>query len=119
VNRPGGSAPAALAFGAGVVLWLVAAAATGRREAWDAGIYWSLFYPLSLAVAGILAYLFPKRPWRWAAALFLGQLVAMAVRSGEIGNLFPLGLIAFGVLSLPAVAVARFGSRLKLGRSHS
>ena len=33
------------------------------------------------------------------------------VMSGEIGNLAPLGVILFGVLSLPAIAVAKRAAR--------
>jgi hypothetical protein len=35
------------------------------------------------------------------------------LRNGELGNLFPLGLILFGILSLPGVAVAKLGAKLK------
>lgn len=102
----------ALAIAAGAAIWLFVSLVTGRREAWDAGIYWSVFYPLAIAVCGFLGHRFPERPWRWALALFFAQCLAMALRNGEIGNLFPLGLIMFGVLSLPAVAAAKFGARL-------
>jgi hypothetical protein len=101
----------AIAFAAGIVIWFAATAASGRREAWDAGIYWMLFYPLAIAVAALLGYRHPDRPWRWAVTLFLAQFVAMGLRSGEIGSLAPLGLVVFGMLSLPAVAAARFAAR--------
>jgi hypothetical protein len=110
-SRPG--TPYAIASIAGMALWFAASAVAGRQEAWDAGIYWSLFYPLAIGACGLLGYLFPERPWRWPVALFLAQCVAMMLRSGEIGNLFPLGVFLFGVLSLPGVAVARFGARVR------
>jgi hypothetical protein len=37
----------------------------------------------------------------------------MAVCNGELGNLWPLGLALFGVLSLSGIVSARFGARLK------
>jgi hypothetical protein len=101
----------AVAVAAGVALWLAASAITGRREAWDAGLYWTLFYPLSLVACALLGYRFPERPWRWALGLFFGECLAMGLRNGELGNLFPLGLVVFGVLSLPGVFVARFAGR--------
>lgn len=85
--------PYAIAIAAGAATWLAASLVTGKREAWDAGLYWAL-------------------------ALFFAQCLAMALRNGEIGNLFPLGLFMFGVLSLPAVAAANFGARLKKGREN-
>lgn len=105
--------PYAIAFIAGMLLWFIAAELTGRREAWDSGLYWSLFYPLALAACGLLGYSFPDRPWRWALALFFAQCLAMGIRNGEIGNLFPLGLIVFGVLALPGIAAAKLGARMK------
>lgn len=103
---------------AGMLLWFAGAEFTGRHEAWDSGLYWTVFYPLALAACGLLGYRFPERPHRWALALFFAQSVAMGIRNGEIGNLFPLGLIVFGVLSLPGIAVAKLGARMKGSAAH-
>jgi hypothetical protein len=58
-----------LAIAGGAILWLLAAAAGGRIEAWDSPLYWSVAYPLGVVLAGILGYAFPKRAWRWALAV--------------------------------------------------
>jgi hypothetical protein len=105
--------PYVIAVMAGMLLWFAGSELTGRREAWDSGLYWTVFYPLALAACALLGYLFPQRPHRWALALFAAQCLAMGIRNGEIGNLFPLGLIVFGVLSLPGIAVAKLGARVK------
>ena len=79
-------------------------------------MWWSraaVLLGLALAACGLLGYFFPERPHRWALALFFAQCLAMGIRNGELGNLFPLGLIAFVVLSLPGTAVAKFGARMK------
>jgi hypothetical protein len=107
-----------IAAAAGMLLWFAGAELTGRREAWDSGLYWSLFYPLALAACGLLGYFFPDRPWRWALTLFFAQCLAMGLRNGEIGNLLPLGLIVFGVLSLPGIAVAKLGAKMKGRTAH-
>lgn len=106
-----------VAIAAGMSLWFAASIVAGRREAWDAGIYWAVFYPVAILACGLLGYFFPDRPWRWALALFLAQFVAMAIRNGEIGNLSPIGLIVFAVLALPGIAAARFASSMKRKRS--
>jgi hypothetical protein len=118
MTKPGGGIPYTIAIAAGVLLWFAGAAVAGKREAWDSGLYWSLFYPIAIGASALLGYLFPDRPWRWAIALFLAQFAAMVLRSGEIGNLAPLGLAMFGILSLPGVFAAFIASRMKGSRSN-
>lgn len=104
-------APIVIALAVGAALWTAASLTSGRREAWDASVYWALAYPVALVASAVLGYLFPMRAWRWPLALFAGQFVAMVVRNGELGSLWPLGLVMFGVLSLPAVVAARIAAR--------
>lgn len=101
----------AIAIVAGVVLWTLTAAIGGRTEPWDSPGYWSVAYPLAIALAGVLGYVFPQRPWRWAVVLMFMQGAVMLFNGTGLG-LLPLGLIVLGVLSLPAVAFASFAARL-------
>lgn len=39
--------------------------------------------------------------------LFEAQFLAMCVRNGEIGHLWPLGMALFAFLSLPGILVAK------------
>jgi len=105
--------PIAIAAAIGMALWFIVSLAAGKREAWDTSAYWAVAYPVALGACALLGFVFPQRPWRWAVVLFLSQFAAMVLRSGELGGLWPLGLALFGVLSLPGVVAARFGSRLK------
>ncbi len=104
----------ALAAGAG--LWVATAALAGRAEAWDSPLYWQATYPCCIAVAGFLAYLEPKRAWRWALAIMLIQPVAMVLTGSGSFGLLPLGLVLFAALALPPVLAARLGARLRLRR---
>jgi len=112
MNQSNARVPYVLAIAAGAILWAVGSAVSDRREAWDSGTYWAVFYPASIAVCAVLGFLFPERPWRWCVALFAAQFVTMALISGEIGNLAPLGLIMFGILSLPAIGAAKVTSAM-------
>lgn len=105
------AAPYVLAILAGMVLWFAASLLGGRREAWDSSVYWSLAYPLAIIVCAYIGHAWPQRAWRAVLVLFAAQFVAMCIRNGEIGNLWPLGLVMFGVLALPGIAAAQLAAR--------
>jgi hypothetical protein len=108
------SRPYVIALAGGALLWLGTMALSGRNEAWDSPIYWTIAYPLCIALSGFLAYREPVRPWRWALATMLVQPVVMAFTSGGSFGLLPLGLILFAILALPAMLAARIAARLRL-----
>ena len=105
------------ALGGGALLWVGTMVASGRSEAWDSPLYWSAAYPLCIALAALLGYVAPERPWRWAFAVMLVQPVVMVLTSGGSFGLLPLGLILFGVLAVPALFAARLGARLRVRAS--
>lgn len=110
--------PYAVATVLGTILWTLTAALGDRTEPWDAPGYWSIAYPLAIALAGLLGYVFPRRAWRWAVVLIFVQAAVMILGGAGFGML-PLGLLLLGVLSLPAVAAASFGERLGASRAHA
>ncbi len=97
----------------GALLWLVTAGVSGRREAWDSSLYWTVAYPLGIGLAGGLGYWVPHKPWRWGLAVMLAQALAL-VTSGSDFGLLPLGLIVFSILALPAVGVAALMAKFRL-----
>lgn len=101
------------ALGGGALLWLVSAGISGKTEAWDSSLYWTIAYPLAIALAGGLGYWAPEKPWRWGLAVMLAQALALAVSSSGFG-LLPLGLILFTILALPAVALAKLMAKIRL-----
>ena len=64
---------------------------------------------LAIALAGLLGYAFPVRPWRWAAVVMLMQVVVMLFGSSGFG-LLPAGLLLLTVLTLPAIALAQLAA---------
>ena len=105
------AAPYVLAIVAGMALWFAASLAGGRREAWDSPVYWSVAYPLAIIVCVWIGHAWPQRAWRAVLCLFAAQFVAMCIRNGELGNLWPLGLLVFAVLALPGIAAATLAAR--------
>lgn len=113
-NPPTGTpAPVVIAAAAGMFLWLATAFLTGRREAWDAPAYWGVAYPAALLVSAWLGRAYPERPWRWVLVLFESQFVAMCLRNGELGSLWPLGMVMFAVIALPGVLAAHIAARFR------
>ena len=103
--------PVLIAFVAGAGLWSAAAMISGKKEAWDAATYWVLAYPAALLICACLGYAYQDRPWRWALVLFEAQFVAMCIRNGELGGLWPLGIVLFAIVSLPGMLAANLAAR--------
>jgi len=105
----------------GIVVWVVITSVSGRREAWDSSLYFSVGMPLVCAGSMVLAIFEPAQSWRWGIVPFAGQFLSMMASEG-VGNLLPLGIVAFGIFSLPAIVAARvgafFGNR-KIARTQS
>lgn len=99
-------------FALGVVSWVLIAKVSGRREAWDSELYFSVFMPSIAIIVGLVSWLIPRQYGRWAFLPFLGQAVGAFVQN-PTANLLPLGLIMFAILGalclLPAVIGARLG----------
>ena len=101
-----------VAAASGIALWVMTMVISGRREAWDAPIYWNVAYPLAVIVSAVLGYVVPQRPWRWAVTLMLAQAGTLAVTAASF-QLLPLGLITFAMLSLPLVVSAKLASVIR------
>lgn len=95
----------------GAAIWIFVALASGREEAWDSGLYFSVGIPAVCLVSMALAFFEPERFWRWGVLPVVGQFVWMLFSQGP-GNLLPLGIVVFGVLSVPPIIAARIGASI-------
>jgi hypothetical protein len=98
-----------LAVVIGILVWVVVSNATGRREAWDSQWYFYISVPVVCVVSAALGFVEPSKPWRWGVAPLVGQFSWMLFTQGP-GNLLPLGVVVFGVLSVPSIITARIGA---------
>ena len=97
----------------GITLEVGVTLVTGRREAWDAGVYWTVGLPLAAVGAAMIGYLATGRGWLSTALIVPAQVAAMTLRSGSIGTLWPLMIALSSILSLPFVGVAWVARRLR------
>jgi hypothetical protein len=100
----------------GVALEVGVTLASGRREAWDAGVYWTTGLPLAALGAAAIGYLSRGRAWLATVLIVPAQVASMMYRGGGAGSLWPLTLAVSFILSLPFVGVA-FAARRLRGRA--
>jgi len=100
-----------LAVLVGIVVWIGVSTASGRREAWDSEWYFLIGMPLVCLTSASFGMIEPSRPWRWGVAPLVGQFFWMLFTQGP-GNLLPLGVVVFGMLSVPSIITARIGAFL-------
>ena len=98
-----------IAITSGALIWIMVSAVSGRTEAWDSCLYYSAGMPVVCIVSMALGFFEPRRPWRWGVVPLVGQLLWMLLTQG-IGNLLPLGIVVFAVLSVPSIVAARIGA---------
>jgi hypothetical protein len=101
---------------AGLVICLAITIATGRKEAWDSGAYFSVGIPIMCMLIFALSYLFPTRVWRWTVSMAAGQSIAILLGGGSL-SLWPLSIVAMTVLSVPQLVVGSVASKLAKGKS--
>lgn len=94
---------------AGIIVWAVVSTISHRREAWDSESYFIFGMPVVCLVSAVLGFVEPGRPWRWGVAPLAGQFFWMLVTQGP-GNLLPLGVIVFGIQSIPSIITAWLGA---------
>ena len=99
---------------AGAATWLYLSHASHRRGAWDDPVFFTIVMPVIAVVAGIVSFLVPEKPWRWAMIPFAAQAL-VAFLQNPTANLMPLGLIMFavfgGLCAIPAKLAAMAGKR--------
>ena len=83
-------------------------------EPWDTEAYWSLWYPLSLALSAIAGFFFGKDGWLAGATMTFAQLPVILFNIDGLGPFIILGFFILCILALPAAAISlltgRFGA---------
>lgn len=117
--KPGGEnnlLPYIAAALAGLITCLAVALATGRREAWDAGVYYSIGIPAMVVLIFVIAWVFPERPWRWTLAMAVGQSLSAFLQGSSL-SLFPIAIVFMIVVSVPQFIAGYIGARWSRSRN--
>lgn len=102
---------ALIAATSGCALWLWAANASGKLEAWDGPFYFSRVVPALTLVAALCGFLAPRHPWRWPSMIYASQFVVMLARAEPpIGPLAPVGFIMMAGLAVLTTLPAYVGA---------
>lgn len=96
----------------GAAVWLIISYVTELQEAWDSSYYYLYGLPVMVFVSGSLGLLAPVRVWRWGLTV-VGTQAFIAIIINPMANLLPLGLVVFGLLSLPCIAAAYLGAFIR------
>ncbi|MGH3465820.1 MAG: hypothetical protein ACREUN_03070 [Burkholderiales bacterium] len=110
-TAPGEPVAYAVSVLAGAAVCLAISAATGRKEAWDSGVYFSVGIPVMVLTIFTLSYVFPWHAWRWTLSMALGQSLAMLLGGNSL-SLWPLAILAMLFFSLPQFAAGLAASWL-------
>jgi hypothetical protein len=108
-----GTIPSALG---GLALWTVAATLAGGREPWDTGAFWTVYWPVAIALSFTLGTLFPRRAWLWSFVV-MAMMMPVMLWNGSGLSLLPLGMALMAVLAIPGSLAGRAGARLRLRRA--
>lgn len=98
----------------GMVVWVAISLSTNKKEAWDTEIFWSIGFPLMLLFNAIAGFIDPKKVMMKGLISVSLQPIAMMVDAGEIGSMFPLGIIVFGFMGMLFSLGGVVGSFLKI-----
>ncbi len=108
MTRHGIGRGAVLSLVCGLAYWGLASWMIGGGEPWDAGTYWTLWYPGALLLSLALGLAFPARAWLWGLLVVLAQIPVVAVVAG-VEPLILAGLLYALVLAVPAAAASALG----------
>jgi hypothetical protein len=102
----------ALLTGVAVAVWLVPWLLLDGKEAWDHWSYFSVSLPIMAVIGAYAGFRAKSRWWRWPLTLLVAQYVTSLALAGGLGNLFPLGIVAFAIFTVPVVITAWIGAFL-------
>ena len=97
----------------GAVTWVGIGALSGKTEAWDSSLYWSVGFPFMSIAVLLIAVKWPEKPWRYGVVTMVVQALVGFIQAFPNINLWPLSIFLLLILSLPLVIAASLGSIIR------
>lgn len=96
--------------------WQFLCLLSGRNEPWDAPLYWTVAYPVSMLLAAMAGWVLKRKGWMAGFVVTLVQLPIMMINAGT-GPLWVVGLIYLCVMAIPVAAVSALAGRMAVKAS--
>ena len=102
----------------GLTYWQLTCLWSGNGEPWDSDRYLPQWYPVSIILSAVGAYLLGKRGWISGAVITFAQVPIVIINNG-IGPLLAAGLLILVFMAIPPIIISfftgRYAARRKAG----
>lgn len=95
----------------GLIYWQIVCLTWQVTEPWDAPVYWTVAYPLAVAVSGVVGWFLRSHGWLSGTVINLAQMPIILLNS-SMGALAAVGLLFMILLTVPAAALSAWTGRL-------
>ena len=96
----------------GLGAWVAITIVSGKEEAWDSLLFFTIGLPVMLCASGVAGYIEPQRFWLWGIAVVSLQPIAL-LSGGNVGPLFLVGFFMFGFFAGAGMLSAWVGAALR------
>ncbi len=97
---PASKLPHLISIIVGFAVCIVITVMTGKKEAWDSELYFTIGIPFMCIAMLLISGHWPQKTWRWAFSMAIGQSIAIAMAGNSL-SLWPLSIIAMTLCSIP------------------
>lgn len=99
-----------------LIFWTGVCVMTGAKEPWDLAGYWTIIYPVALALSVVTGAMLKRSSWAAGAIVMFAQIPVILAYSG-VSALLSVGILYAAVLSIPAMALSWLAGRWRKARS--
>lgn len=102
----------AMTLAIGALTWVSVHYATGE-EPWNLASFWTLHYPLLIAIAAALGAYIERVPFLWGLLIGLGECIGALFMLYDQAIILPITVGSFLILSIPLSVASWVGSKAR------